>query len=194
MDWSNQPDPFRRFEGCERILLPLLEEDDSPVYESVYNLDSDSPKPADFASIGQLFELSLALSAWKEYQGSRWALRINPSSGNLHPTEGYLILGPVHDKGLPPAPGNLRFTITSMITLEVRTRFAEAVAELVAERIVPHRTFLDPLARGLKYGERAFRYCNHDAGHALAALRLSASSSVGFFISKTIRMMLRRRS
>jgi hypothetical protein len=24
-----------------------------------------------------------------------WALRVNPSSGNLHPTEGYLLCGPV---------------------------------------------------------------------------------------------------
>jgi nitroreductase len=26
-----------------------------------------------------------------------------------------------------------------------------------------------------KYGERAYRYCQHDAGHALAALTLSAA-------------------
>ena len=44
-----------------------------------------------------LFELALGLSAWKEYRGSRWALRCNPSSGNLHPTEGYAVL--------PPLPG-----------------------------------------------------------------------------------------
>jgi hypothetical protein len=38
-----------------------------------------------------LFELSLGLSAWKSYGSKRWALRCNPSSGNLHPTEGYLL-------------------------------------------------------------------------------------------------------
>ena len=27
-----------------------------------------------------------------------------------------------------------------------------------------------------KYGERAFRYCQHDVGHALGALRISAAS------------------
>ena len=43
-------------------------------------------------SIAILFELSLGLSAWKEHRGNRWALRCNPSSGNLHPTEGYAIL------------------------------------------------------------------------------------------------------
>ncbi|WP_243750910.1 hypothetical protein [Paraburkholderia sp. BL10I2N1] len=38
-----------------------------------------------------MFELSLGLSAWKSYGAERWALRCNPSSGNLHPTEGYLM-------------------------------------------------------------------------------------------------------
>ena len=34
-------------------------------------------------SLADLFRYSLALSAWKEYGASRWALRINPSSGNV---------------------------------------------------------------------------------------------------------------
>lgn len=38
-----------------------------------------------------LFERSRCLSAWKSYGAQRWALRCNPSSGNLHPAEGYLL-------------------------------------------------------------------------------------------------------
>ena len=38
--------------------------------------------------------LALGLAAWKVIPGDRWALRCNPSSGNLHPTEGYVALGP----------------------------------------------------------------------------------------------------
>jgi hypothetical protein len=37
-----------------------------------------------------LLELPLGLSAWKAQGPSRWALRCNPSSGNLHPSEGYM--------------------------------------------------------------------------------------------------------
>ena len=33
----------------------------------------------------------MGLSAWKQYGASRWALRVNPSSGNLHPTETYIV-------------------------------------------------------------------------------------------------------
>ena len=35
---------------------------------------------------------SLAIATWKRYGPNRWALRCNPSSGNLHPTEAYLVL------------------------------------------------------------------------------------------------------
>ncbi len=34
----------------------------------------------------------MALSAWKQHGASKWSLRVNPSSGNLHPTEAYAIL------------------------------------------------------------------------------------------------------
>jgi nitroreductase len=47
--------------------------------------------PITDASVAAFFRCSLGLSAWKHYRSSRWALRVNPSSGNLHPTESYLI-------------------------------------------------------------------------------------------------------
>ena len=56
-----------------------------------------APEPVSAASLGDFFYHSLALSAWKQVTGpdgavvSRWALRVNPSSGNLHPTEAWLI-------------------------------------------------------------------------------------------------------
>ncbi|MGH8648312.1 MAG: hypothetical protein ACREUP_03255 [Burkholderiales bacterium] len=31
MDWANQPDPFRRYEGAPLIPLPLLKPDDEPL-------------------------------------------------------------------------------------------------------------------------------------------------------------------
>src|SRR5438128_7827356 len=39
LDWANQPDPFRRFEGAPLISLPLLKPDDEPVspsYDAIY--------------------------------------------------------------------------------------------------------------------------------------------------------------
>ena len=39
LDWANQPDPFRRFEGAPLTRLPLLAPDDEPrppPYDSLY--------------------------------------------------------------------------------------------------------------------------------------------------------------
>src|SRR2546430_2614134 len=60
-------------------------------------------EPIPGRSLSRLLEYALALAAWKQAGGTRWALRSNPSSGNLHPTEGYLLIGAV--EGLAPTPG-----------------------------------------------------------------------------------------
>jgi len=45
------------------------------------------PQLFTIGTLGLFFELSMGLSARKEIPGMSWYLRINPSSGNLHPTE-----------------------------------------------------------------------------------------------------------
>ncbi len=95
LDWANQPDPFRRFEGAPLIPLPLLKPGDepaSPSYDAIYERGTVPAKPVTLPSLSRFFELALALSAWKRGGDMQWALRSNPSSGNLHPTEGYLVL------------------------------------------------------------------------------------------------------
>ena len=72
------------------------------MYEDLYR-GTIEPAAINDESISIFFENALAISAWKEYQGSRWALRCNPSSGNLHPTEGYLIAGPLAGVSEGPA-------------------------------------------------------------------------------------------
>src|SRR5438270_3402243 len=92
LDWANQPDPFRTFAGAPRVELPLLADALSTPFADLYNPRGIHARRADVNAVAVLFELALALSAWKEYRGARWALRCNPSSGNLHPTEGYAIV------------------------------------------------------------------------------------------------------
>src|SRR2546426_1788309 len=108
LDWANQPDPFRRFEGAPLTRLPLLAPDDEPrppAYESLYAPGAVATSAAlDLRSLSRLLEYALALSAWKEAGGTRWALRVNPSSGNLHPTEGYVLIGGVGAAGGAPGP------------------------------------------------------------------------------------------
>ena len=87
MDWANQPDPFRRYEGAPLLRLPLLAATDEPIspsYDSLYSSETILSQSVNLNSLSRFFEYSLSITAWKEHGGNRWALRSNPSSGNLH--------------------------------------------------------------------------------------------------------------
>ena len=95
LDWEAQPKAFRDWTGTELIALPRA--------VVVSNISwSELPAvraslPLDAANLGSLLRLCVGLTAWKQYGGSRWSLRANPSSGNLHPTETWLITSGVTD-------------------------------------------------------------------------------------------------
>jgi SagB-type dehydrogenase family enzyme len=180
LDWVNQPDPFRRFEGAELIPLPLLkpeEEPLSPTYEAIYDYGAVPCQPVGLRTLSRFFEFALALSAWKRAGESEWALRSNPSSGNLHPTEGYVVLPQI--EGLDLKPGLYHYAPREH-GLEWRTTFpADLVARLLAP--FPPNAFLFGLTsvhwrEAWKYGERAYRYCNHDVGHAIGTARIAAAT------------------
>ncbi|MCH8196735.1 MAG: nitroreductase, partial [Proteobacteria bacterium] len=84
LDWATQPDPFRRFSGVRVVELPLVGDDGTPPYDALFHSTETPPRPLTAESLGLFLELSLGLTAWKEFQGTSWALRSNPSSGNLH--------------------------------------------------------------------------------------------------------------
>src|SRR2546423_12838047 len=180
LDWANQPDPFRRFEGAPLTRLPLLGPDDEPVspeYESLYTPSTVASVPVDVRALSRLLEYALALSAWKEAGGTRWALRVNPSSGNLHPTDGYVLAGAI--AGLDEAPGLFHYAPRE----HALERRADCPPELYARLMAgfPAGSFLIGLSsiywrEAWKYGERAFRYCQHDAGHAIGTLRIAAAT------------------
>ncbi len=147
----------------------------APSYDAVFGSDVLTPRPINRASISQLFFDSLALSAWKATGQVRWSLRVNPSSGDLHPTEGYLITGPI--TGLTGQAGVFHYAPYEH-ALEERFLLAPALWQALA-RGLPDGSFLVGLTsiywrESWKYGERAFRYCQHDVGHAIAAVAIAA--------------------
>jgi SagB-type dehydrogenase family enzyme len=165
LDWATQPDPFRRYVGAPLIPLHRDSVAGDQLYASLYARPV-AACPMDDRSIAEFLRCSMGLSAWKEYRQTRWALRVNPSSGNLHPTESYLI-----------RDGDVYHYAPREHALEHRARLDHAAwnsftggreGVLVALTSILWR-------EAWKYGERAFRYCQHDTGHALAAMRMAAS-------------------
>jgi SagB-type dehydrogenase family enzyme len=169
LDWDSQLDPFRTFTGSPQVELPLLEETTEPRYTALYQPGSIAPQPLALASIAALFELAFGLSAWKEYGGNTWALRCNPSSGNLHPTESYLVV-----QGCDGIADGVHHYVSRDHVLEQRCRINEDQRLLSGSFLVGLSSV--HLRESWKYGERAFRYCQHDAGHAIAAVRYAAAT------------------
>lgn len=169
LDWATQPDPFRDYDGAPREPLRLAPVDDSPAYDALYGAPAAAPpRPVGLPSLGAFFEHALALTAWKEAGAARWSLRVNPSSGNLHPTECYLVGAIEGERGAwHYAPKHH--------ALERRCAW-DAGAELPAD--APLVLVLTSIVwrESWKYGLRALRYCLLDAGHAVGALRLAAAS------------------
>lgn len=173
LDWANQPEPFRFYEGTKKVDLPLLKKDPDCEYRSLYLKELCETRPFNIDNISKFLELSLGLSAWKSIPGSQWSLRMNPSSGNLHPTESYLIV-PDYD-GLNGVYHYNPF----LHALEERANLNTEITNSMKNFYKTDGFFLALTSilwrEAWKYGERAYRYCQLDIGHAIAALKFSAN-------------------
>jgi SagB-type dehydrogenase family enzyme len=174
LDWATQPDPFRAFAGAPLVELPLVADPLDTSYDDLYLPRAVTPREVRLETVAFLFELALGLSAWKEFRGERWALRCNPSSGNLHPTEGYAIV--------PDTPGmgaGLYHYVSRAHVLEARSMLAGPAAARLGVLLGPGLLLVGLSSvhwrEAWKYGERAWRYCQHDAGHAMATVRYAAA-------------------
>jgi len=180
LDWASQPHPFRGFADapvCSLYPTPGVASDGYVPRGVTFDeacLRLVTPCPVSAAALGDMLRHALGLSAWKRFGAARWALRVNPSSGNLHPTEAYVIAGPA--SGLAERPAVYHYA-ADRHAVEVRCVFDEAVWD----RAFGGRRDVLLLAltsihwrEAWKYGERAFRYCQHDLGHASAAVSIAA--------------------
>lgn len=155
LDWANQPDPFRHYEGVPVLDLPA----DPPLHAAI----------ADGAVfLSSLFFYSCSISATKRApSGYRYALRVNPSSGNLHPTEFHFAT-----RGLAGWPdGCYHYRVSSHVAEQ--RGLGDYLSDLTD---APLAVLLSSISwrEAWKYRSRAYRYVNHDIGHAWQSLAICA--------------------
>lgn len=172
LDWANQPDPFRRYAGAQNVRLPFAADRLTTRYNAIRRGELPAAHAFDLTGVATLFEISLGLSAWKAFGSTRWSLRCNPSSGNLHPTEGYLLC-----PSAPGLPAGVYHYVSHDHALERRAAIDDpSWSSMFANRgIIVGITSID-WREAWKYGMRAWRYCQHDCGHAIAALSYAAAA------------------
>ena len=159
------------------VRLPFPDAGRALPYWQLYVADNVVSVPLSVDSISLFFRYALSLTAWKRLQETTWSLRANPSSGNLHPTEGYALLpslDAIHNR-----PGVYHYA-SKAHGLERRADL-DPLAWAALTAAFPEGSFLVGLSsihwrEAWKYGERAFRYCQHDVGHALGTMRFAAAA------------------
>ena len=185
LDWANMPDPFRHYEGVPLLDLPADPPiPEIPALEVLHGVAGTTPAGDGPTFLSQLLFHSAAISASKRVPstGYRYALRVNPSSGNLHPTEFHFLT-----RGLKEWPDGLYHYRPSAHMAEQRA--LGALEMKLAGSSAPIIFVLTSIAwrEAWKYRDRAYRYCLHDMGHAWQALALAAraigcdSFAVGHF-------------
>jgi SagB-type dehydrogenase family enzyme len=164
IDWDAQPAAFRDWLGTRHYALPRDARSLGIAWRDLGT--AREAAPFDVASLGTLLQLSSAITAWKQYGDARWALRAHPSSGNLHPTETWVIAYWVD--GL--ADGLYHY--------QPRNHHVEWRASALEASETPGLWLgfsSIHWREAWKYGERALRYCQLDMGHVLAALAYAAA-------------------
>lgn len=167
LDWDDQPNPFRYFNGCSIQPLPEPGKELTVTWAQLGQRQIIPTSELNLDNLGLLLELAFGLSAWKQFGPDRWSLRNNPSSGNLHPTETYLI-----NTATGLMPQGVYHYVSYEHQLARRCRFEKPALQpgvLIGLSSIHWR-------EAWKYGERAYRYCQLDIGHALAALSYAAAA------------------
>ena len=132
-------------------MLGADEEPLSPRYEDMYRRGSVPSAPLTIRSLSRLFAVRAGDVGLEAGGATRWALRSNPSSGNLHPTEGYLLIGALPGLATRPACTTTRraSTVSSGARTAPPSAFARADARVSAAGL-SRRPLVDPLARGVE--------------------------------------------
>ncbi|HBY61373.1 MAG TPA: hypothetical protein DEH78_16245 [Solibacterales bacterium] len=170
LDWANMPDPFRHYEGVPVVDLPAdVAAPSIPALDVLLGAAGEPIARDGPTFLSQLLFYSASISATKVVPstGYRYALRVNPSSGNLHPTEFHFAA-----RGLRGWEDGLYHYRVSSHMAELRAR-GDFTAVLGGAPLVIVLTSI-AWREAWKYRQRAYRYCLHDIGHAWQALALAA--------------------
>jgi SagB-type dehydrogenase family enzyme len=183
MDWSNKPDPFKRFPGLPEIRLerPAVTSGRAAL-DAIAGVTVGSPPGAgiDVRTLAHLLTWGAGLHHAVRYpDGETFFFRTYASAGALYPVEIYVACGDIDglDAGvyhyLPHGD-----TLVRIREDDRRSNLARAAAEEPAVVSAPAVLALTgiPWRTAWKYSERGYRHLFWDAGMILANLLALAAS------------------
>ena len=163
LDWKTQPNPFRRYAGAPLLELPRVALDRGLPYAGLYE-PPHAPAPPTVESVGELLRCSLGPVGVEVHPRLAVGAAGQPVERQPASHRGYV----VWDAGVfHYAPDVHALEHRGTIDRQAWDDWSRG-AVLVGLTSIHWR-------EAWKYGERAYRYCQHDVGHAIAALRFAAA-------------------
>ena len=181
LDWENQPNPFKKYDGIKPISLTTVSRFPE---KSIWQLTSPpinhpEPKLLNKDLISQLLYLAGGITAKSRHGGNEFYFRSVASAGALYPAEIYL--GLFDSKGLEP--GIYHFGADEFALTPLRrgnfSGFVNEICSASSDNRPPSASFFLTgifFRSAWKYRARAFRYVLLDSGHLLENLILAMAS------------------
>jgi SagB-type dehydrogenase family enzyme len=164
VDWGAAPPDFKIYADVPHVVLARRgTPEDMPLGEALRRRAAGTARLS-LRELGDMLYLSAGITATRG--GIK---RASPSSGNLFPSELYVIARAV--EGLASGlyhydPEHARLDLLGPLPVDIGAPQANDADSVVAVAAVFRRT-------GYKYRDRAYRYVTADAGHLLENLRLA---------------------
>lgn len=189
LDWQNQPELFKRYEGRETIAMPrempLPHKDLFTLYDAPFKI-RPSHGVFDLSMLSRILLLTYTLSSRARHADGTFYYRSAASAGALYPTEIYVVSNGLVALG----PGLYHFSIREHGLVKLRDgHFSGAVNRFVKDSAsgdTPLAFFLTAIfsRSAWKYGNRSYRYHLLDTGHVFENLTLSLKA-LGLTSEKT---------
>ena len=181
LDWENQPNPFKKYDGIKPISLTTVSRFSE---KSIWQLTSPpinhpEHKVLNKDLISQLLYLAGGITAKSRHGENDFYFRSVASAGALYPAEIYL--GLFDSKGLEPGIyhfGADEFALTPLRRGNFRG-FVNEICSVPSDNRPPSASFFLTgifFRSAWKYRTRAFRYVLLDSGHLLENLILTLAS------------------
>lgn len=171
LDWENQPEVFKRYEGLEHIPLPREAGLPAASLPGVAQSPSGAALPGMAALSAVLFHAA-GLTRSTEHNGRRFFYRACPSAGALYPCEMYLAWPGTSEL----SPGLYHFDVLRHALVRLRQGFVPPEPLGMPGPALPGEALLFVSAiffrSAWKYKARAYRYLNLDVGHIVEGLSL----------------------
>ena len=178
MDWATQPDPFRRYAGADLRTSPAAQAGRPLPYWQLYTIGTVPPEPLSPGVGLPLLPVRTVSDGVEAIPGDDVVLAREPFERESSSDRG--LCRSTRDRAARRHARRVPLRSEGR-TLSSGERFSTRSSGPSSSRPSLKRSFLVGLSsvhwrEAWKYGERAFRYCQHDVGHALATMRIAAAA------------------